>query len=67
MSTKKRFVLFTTDKNGKPLAYRRSLQSGIRYFRISYDEAKMLVATGQAIEDHRDHRAVVAPCEMEAP
>ncbi len=45
-----KFVAFTVDKNGKPIAYREIRSGGIRYVRINYDEAKMLVSTGQAQE-----------------
>lgn len=42
-------IAFTTDKNGKPLAYRwSSLQ--MRWFRMPYDKAKVLVATNSADE-----------------
>lgn len=40
-------VSFTVDKNGKPRAYRVSM-SQMRHFPIGYDEAKLLVSTGQA-------------------
>lgn len=41
-------ITFTADKNGKPIAYREGYN--LRYFRIGYDEAKLMIATGQAIE-----------------
>lgn len=40
-------IAFTTDKNGKPIAYRNS-PIQMRWFRIGYEEAKLLIATGQA-------------------
>ena len=40
-------IAFTTDKNGKPIAYRNSPVQ-MRWFRIGYEEAKLLIATGQA-------------------
>lgn len=53
-------VTFTTDKNGKPLAFRDCRLAG-RYIRIGLDEAKLLVATGQAVQvSHRPLKAEVA-------
>lgn len=43
----KRQIAFTADKNGTPIAYRFCVR-GFRWFRMSYDEAKIQVATGQA-------------------
>lgn len=40
-------IAFTVDKNGKPRAYRVSLRQ-MRYFPIGYDEAELMVSTGQA-------------------
>ncbi len=42
-------VSFTVDKNGKPLAYRVSYKQ-MRNFRISWDKAKLMIATGEAEE-----------------
>ena len=40
-------IKFAADKNGTPLAYRYS-HSAMRWFRMSYDEAQILVSTGAA-------------------
>jgi hypothetical protein len=40
-------VKFGADKNGTPLAYRYS-NKAMRWFRMSYDEAQLLVSTGAA-------------------
>lgn len=37
-------IAFTADKNGKPVAYRWS-RMGMRWIKMAYAEAKMLVAT----------------------
>lgn len=42
-----REVRFAVDKRGRPVAF-RYCRSGMRWFRCGYDEAKLLVATGQA-------------------
>lgn len=42
-------IAFTTDRHGRPLAYRDS-RLAMRYFRVSVDEADLLIATGQAVE-----------------
>lgn len=49
MTTKTTLIAFTTDKNNNPLAYRDS-RTAMRWIKISYNEAKMMVATGQATE-----------------
>lgn len=41
-------IQFTTDKHGKPIAYRH--ESLICHRRIGYDRAKLMIATGEAIE-----------------
>jgi hypothetical protein len=43
-------VAFTTDKHGRPLAYRWSVAAGGRWLRVGYDEAKLAIATGKARE-----------------
>ena len=40
-------IKFAADKNGTPLAYRYSIRA-TRWFRMNYDEAQILVATGAA-------------------
>jgi hypothetical protein len=40
-------IAFTADKNGKPIAYYWS-SLAMRWIRIGYDKAKMLVSTGGA-------------------
>ena len=40
-------IWFTTDRYARPIAYRVSYHQ-MRCFRISLDEAKLLVATGKA-------------------
>lgn len=47
MAAKRRYVAFTADKHGRPLAY-ITYQATMRWFRIGLDEAKVLVATGAA-------------------
>jgi len=42
-------IWFTTDRNAKPVAYRVSYKQ-MRCFRIGLDEAKLMVATGKAVE-----------------
>jgi len=48
MTARKVEVWFTTDKHGRPVAYRWSRMQ-FRSFRIGLDEARNLVATEQAI------------------
>jgi hypothetical protein len=44
-------VAFTTDRRGKPIAYRElRYAGGTRYVRMGYDDARLLVSTGQAKE-----------------
>jgi hypothetical protein len=40
-------IAFTTDKNGREIAYRVGKHM-LNHYRTGLDEAKMLVATGQA-------------------
>jgi hypothetical protein len=40
-------IAFTADKNGKPIAY-RWCRPGMRWIKMNYDEAKMLVASESA-------------------
>lgn len=40
-------IKFAADKNGTPLAFRYSIRA-MRWFRMNYDEAQILVATGAA-------------------
>lgn len=42
-----RQVAFTTDKHGRPIAY-RWCSFGMRWFRMSYAEAELQVSTEQA-------------------
>lgn len=46
-----REIAFTADKKGRPIAYKVNREiNGFVHRRIAYDEAKLLVATGQARE-----------------
>lgn len=48
---KQQQVAFTADKYSRPIAYRWSIAgASARWFRIGYDDAKVLVATGKARE-----------------
>lgn len=47
--TPKTEISFTVDKHGNALAYRYS-RAQMRNFRIAYDDAKLRIATGDAIE-----------------
>jgi hypothetical protein len=46
-----RRVAFTSDKRGRPIAYLRTSSSPMRWFRIGYDEARLLVSTGRAEQE----------------
>lgn len=47
---KQQMIAFTADKNGKPVAYKDTRSISARWVRVSYEEAKLLVATGAARE-----------------
>jgi len=53
MTSSTKWIRFSMDKNGKPLAHYYSLRGGQRTYRIGYAEAKLLIATGQAQEEPR--------------
>ena len=47
--TKQQQIAFTADKHGKPIAYKWSPMA-MRWIKTSYDEAKIKVATGAAVQ-----------------
>lgn len=48
---KQQLIAFTADKNGKPLAFIDARYcGGAAWHRIGYDEAKLRIATGKAVE-----------------
>jgi hypothetical protein len=49
MTKRTRQIAFTANRKGQAIAY-RWCTSCIRWFRIGYEEAKLAVATGEAIE-----------------
>ncbi len=48
-SMNKKKISFSTDKHGRPLAYRVSYMQ-MRNFRIALDKAKFMIANGEADE-----------------